>query len=73
LHYFDSRGISRVYGLDGQKGVWRLWRDWPGFSQRSVCTVSADGDTMTFGAEFSRDGTTWEPDLHVSYRRVGRG
>ncbi|HKA51288.1 MAG TPA: hypothetical protein VKK19_17025 [Candidatus Dormibacteraeota bacterium] len=46
---------------------------WPGFSQRSVCTVSADGDTMTFGAEFSRDGTTWEPDLHVRYRRVGRG
>jgi hypothetical protein len=73
LHYFDSRGVSRVYGLDAGKGVWRFWRDRPGFSQRYLCTVSADGDTMTGGGELSRDGTTWEPDLQVTYRRAGRG
>jgi hypothetical protein len=73
LHYFDSRGVTRVYGLGAAPGVWRFWRDRPGFSQRVVCTVSADGDTMTAGGELSRDGTTWEPDLRITYRRVGRG
>jgi hypothetical protein len=73
LHAFDSRGVYRVCGLDAEKGVWRFWREQPGFSLRCVGTVSVDGDTMTLGAEFSRDGTTWEPDLQVTYRRVGRG
>jgi hypothetical protein len=73
LHYFDSRGVTRVYGLAAEKGVWRFWRDRPGFSQRFACTVNADGDTMAGGGELSRDGTSWEPDLQVTYRRVGRG
>ncbi len=72
MHSFDSRGVSRTYGLDAQEGVWRLWRDQPGFSQRGVCTVGDDGNTMTEAVETSRDGTTWEQDLQVTYRRVGR-
>lgn len=70
MHYFDSRGVSREYGLDAEMGVWRFWRNRPGFSQRYVCTVSADGYTMTSGGELSRDGSTWEPDLQVAYQRV---
>lgn len=70
MHYFDSRGVTRVYGLDAEKGVWRFWRDRPGFSQRYVCTVSADGTTMTGGGEVSRDGSTRERDLHIDYGRV---
>ncbi len=73
MHYFDSRGVSRMYGLDAQERVWRFWRDQPNFSQRAVCTVSTDGNTMIQDGELSRDGTTWEQDLRVAYRRVGRG
>jgi hypothetical protein len=31
-HYFDSRGVVRVYSMDFSGGVWRLLRDSPGFS-----------------------------------------
>ena len=71
MHYFDERGVSRVYRFDAEKGQWRFWRDRPGFSQRYACTVSEDGNTMVESGELSRDGSTWEPDLRVTYRRVG--
>jgi hypothetical protein len=71
MHYFDSRGVSRVYRISADEGVWRFWRDRPGFSQRYVCTISADGGTMTGNGELSRDGSTWEQDLRSTFRRVG--
>jgi hypothetical protein len=70
LHYFDSRGVARVYGLGADHGVWRFWRDWPGFSQRYVATISADGNTITGNGELSRDGSTWEQDLRITYRKA---
>jgi hypothetical protein len=73
VHSYDSRGVFRVTGWDAEEGKWQLWRDQPGFSMRCVYTLSADGDTMTLDCELSTDGTTWAPDLHATYRRVGRG
>ena len=70
MHYFDSRGVSRVYGLGADQGVWRFWRDRPGFSQRYVGTISADGSTISANGELSRDDTTWEQDLRITYKRV---
>ena len=73
LRYFDSRGVSRVYQLGADEGVWRFWRDWPapwGFAQRFTGTLSADGNTLTGNSELSRDGTTWEQDLRITYSRV---
>src|SRR5687767_2202974 len=31
-HYFDSRGVARVYKMSFQDRVWKLWRDKPDFS-----------------------------------------
>jgi hypothetical protein len=73
VHSYDSRGVFRVAGWDAEEGKWRLWRHQPGFSMRCVYTLSADGDTMTADFELSQDGTTWEPDLQATYRRVSRG
>lgn len=73
MHYFDSRGVSRVYSTDADGGTWRFWRDWPGFSQRYACTISADGRAIAGNGELSRDGSTWEQDLQITYRRVGPG
>ncbi len=70
MHYFDSRGVSRVYQLDAAPGVWRFWRNAPGFSQHYACTISADGATMTGNGELSRDGATWKQDLRMTYRRA---
>jgi len=69
-HYFDSRGVSRVYRVAAGPGVWRMWRDWPGFSQRFVGTFGDSGDTIVGSGELAEDGATWHPDLQLTYRRA---
>lgn len=66
-HYFDSRGIARVYQMSFENGVWKLWRDTADFSpldllQRFTGTLSADGETIEGNWEICHDGSTWETD-----------
>jgi hypothetical protein len=70
-HYYDSRGVARVYGTSLRDRIWRLWRDHPGFSQRFAGELSDDGDTLNGTWELSRDGSTWEKDFDLVYTRVG--
>ena len=70
IRYFDSRGVFRRYALEAEAGVFRFWRDSPGFSQRFTGTLGHAGDTIAGVAELSRDGTVWEEDLWITYRRV---
>lgn len=68
--YFDERGVSRRYEASMQDGVFRWWRNAPGFSQRFTCTLAPDRRSMEAQGELSRDGSTWEPDLSLTYTRV---
>jgi hypothetical protein len=70
MHYFDSRGVFRVYETSLEDGVWRIWRDAPGFSQRMEGPLSDDGNTLEARFEMSEDGSTWTEDLKATYRRV---
>jgi len=70
MHYFDSRGISRVYEMSLTNGVWKVWRDDPDFSQRYIGMFSDDGNTITGNWEISRDGSKWEHDFDLTYRKV---
>jgi pyridoxamine 5'-phosphate oxidase-like protein len=70
VHYFDSRGVYRVYAVSLDGGQWRFWRDDPGFFQRFTGVVSDGGNTITGQGEMCRDGSTWEPDLALTYRRT---
>jgi len=67
--YTDVRGVSRVIQMSLEGGVWKMWRNSEGFSQRVSGTFSEDGKTITCQGELSRDGTYWEKDLDVTYRR----
>ena len=69
--YFDERGVSRRYEASFRDSEWRWWRNAPGFSQRFVGSVAADGRTIVSHGEFSRDGEHWEPDLALTYTRAG--
>jgi hypothetical protein len=74
-HYFDSRGVARVYKMSVQDGVWKLWRDEPDFSpldfaQRFTGSFSADGTTIDGRWEICHDGKTWEHDFDLTYRRA---
>ena len=67
--YSDERGVARIYQMSLEGSVWKMWRDSPGFSQRMTATISSDGNTITWHGELSRDGSTWEQDLSVTYTR----
>ncbi|MFD9194242.1 hypothetical protein ACFWCA_39315 [Streptomyces phaeochromogenes] len=74
-HYFDSRGVARLYAMSFAGGVWRLLREAPDFSpldfrQRFTGHVGDDGTTIRGSWETSHDdGATWEHDFTLTYRR----
>ncbi len=70
LLYCDERGVSRIYETSLENGVWRFWRNAPGFLQRYAATFSDDGNTITGHGELCRDGVNWEPDLDVTYTKI---
>jgi hypothetical protein len=74
-HYFDSRGVARVYAMTLRDGVWTLLRDSPDLSpldfwQRFTGELSADDHTISGRWETSRDGSTWEHDFDLTYRKL---
>jgi hypothetical protein len=69
LHY-DSRGVSRVYQMTFDGGVWKIWRQAPGFWQRFAGTISDDGESIRATWEKSPDGSAWEHDFDLIYRKV---
>jgi hypothetical protein len=74
-HYFDSRGVARVYKMSFSDRVWKLWRDSPDsspldFSQRYTGTFGDNGKTITGSWEICHDGTTWEHDFDLTYTKV---
>jgi len=69
LHY-DSRGVSRIYEMSLSDHTWKIWRDFPGFSQRFTGTFSDDAKTTKAQWEKSDDGSTWEHDFDLTYTKV---
>jgi hypothetical protein len=70
-HYFDTRGVARVYRMSFMNGVWKLWRDRPDFSpldfsQRYTGIFSDDGKTITGAWEICQDGKTWAHDFDLT-------
>ncbi len=68
--YYDARSVSRVYEMSFSESVWKMWRESPGFWQRYEGKLSNDGDTITAHWEKSSDGTAWEHDFDITYRRI---
>lgn len=68
--YADSRDVFRVYRMSLSEGVWKIWRDAPGFSQRFTGTFSDDGDVIEGTWERSDDGVEWEVDFDITYTRA---
>jgi hypothetical protein len=69
-HYYDSRGVARVYQASLDGGVWKLWREAPGFWQRYSGVVSPDGSTIAGAWEASADGRDWRHDFGLTYIKV---
>ena len=71
LHYFDSRGVFRVYTTKMAGGVWKFWRDEPGFLQRATGRFRDGGRVLEIRTELNEYGT-WKADLEMTYRRRSR-
>jgi len=72
-HYFDSRGVARVYEMEFGGGLWKLSRTTQDFSpldfaQRFTARVGADRIDGRW--EIRRDGSEWEFDFELIYRRA---
>ena len=74
-HYFDSRGIARIYAMTFDGRDWTLERHTPDFSplpfhQRWLGAFGSDGETLHGRWGMSADGREWELDFELKYQRV---
>lgn len=69
--YIDDRHVSRVYEMSFAKGVWKIWRNSPKFSQRFTGKLSKDGKMIKASWEKTTDGMIWEHDFDITYIRKG--
>jgi hypothetical protein len=69
-HYFDVRGITRVFELTIDDAGWSMIRLDADFSQRTTARFRGP-DGMEATGERSHDhGATWQPDFTMTFRRV---
>jgi hypothetical protein len=74
-HYFDSRGVARLYDMTYDGRTWTLGRSKPDFTpldfhQRFVATVSDDVAAIDGEWQTSSDGRDWSRDFGMTYRRM---
>ena len=70
-HYFDSRGVARVYEMTLEGGTWTLSREGPDWPQRYVGEFSEDGNTITGRWERgSEPGAPLEHDFDLNFSRL---
>ena len=68
-HYFDSRGVHRVYEMSFEGRTWKLWREGEPFDQRMTAEVSEDGRSIAGRWERVEKGE-WIVDFDLTYTRV---
>jgi hypothetical protein len=74
-HYFDARGVARIYKMTLEAGTWTLLRDQPDFtplefSQRFTATIAAGGETITGAWESAGAEGGWRKDFDLVYRKT---
>ena len=68
--YSDDRGVCRVYEMSIDDSEWKLWRDGEPFAQRFVGRFEDGGDTIAGSWELADDGTNFETDFELTFRRA---
>jgi hypothetical protein len=72
-HYFDSRGVHRIYELRVTEDGWEIARDAAGrdseFSQVLTLTFEEGDEVVEGRSKLSYDNETWQDDLQITYRR----
>jgi hypothetical protein len=70
-HYFDSRGVARVYEMTLANGSWTLYRAGPDWPQRYVGELSPDDNAITGRWERGeKPGDALEQDFDLNFTRL---
>jgi hypothetical protein len=69
LHYYDSRGVHRVYDVTVTADGWAWAMEEPGWAQRLPLAFADDNRTMSGISRLSEDNGPWDDDLAVTYHR----
>jgi hypothetical protein len=78
MHYFDERGVQRLYLTTVADDTWTIWsgdeswRESPGFRQRYVGQISPGADRVAGAWHRGLDdkGELWELDFRLDYVRI---
>jgi hypothetical protein len=69
--YSDGRGVSRVYRMTLDDGVWKIWgQSGPEFFQRFTGTFGGEGKVIDARWEKSADGSEWDLDFELTYTKL---
>jgi hypothetical protein len=71
MHYFDVRGITRVFEVDWDDSGWTMVHLDPVFSQRFTSRVEGPELVITEGEYSEDEGATWLHDFRLTLRRTG--
>jgi hypothetical protein len=74
-HYFDDRGVVRIYAMTFDGHTWTLSRTEPDFSpldfsQRFTATFAADGSSINGAWEATGADGEWQHDFDLVYTRI---
>ena len=75
VHYFDARGVVRLFALTVTADGWMMERPQRGedFGQRMTWVVDHEAKMIRGNSQLSCDGVRWDDDLEVVYRRASVG
>ena len=68
-HYFDSRGVARIYDVSLEDGVLTLSRDDEDMAQRYTGRLSGDGSAIEGAWERTGEDRAWMHDFALTFRR----
>ena len=69
-HYFDVRGITRVFELDVDDAGWSMIHLDEELSQRQTARFRGPNVIDSTGERSYDAGVTWQPDFTMTYQRV---
>jgi hypothetical protein len=74
-HYFDSRGIARIYTMTFGEGEWTLLREAEDFAPLEFAQrftgVFEDESTINGAWEHSQGGSPWKRSFGISFKKIG--
>ena len=69
-HYFDVRGVVRVFDLEIDDAGWTMVRLNEEFSQRQTVRFSGPDHMDSNGEASHNSGATWQPDFTMTCQRI---